>query len=127
MVPHKAYAIYRRKTKMRRSGRPVYRYYYQLWDEEKRKYGPANSTGQTSRTAAEVWLAKHLQQEQQSTLTVTEFATGMFDEGSSYLTYRQVDDGCSSATGFSQPAIVAVVRVRPSISVGQQSVVGYVI
>jgi integrase len=89
VVQHKPYRIYRRKTKAHHAGRPVYKYYYALWDAEAHRYGPANSTGCTNRIDAEQWLAKHLQERPYSGLTMGEFATGMYDEDSAYLTYRR--------------------------------------
>lgn len=82
------YRIYRRKTRKTKGGRPVYRYYFQLWDPETRTYCTAKSTAQTNRAAAETWLSVHLAEEVQSILTVEGFADGLFDEGSEYLAWR---------------------------------------
>jgi integrase len=82
------FKIYRRKTRKTKAGRPVYRYYFQLWDSEAQAYSTAQSTGQTTRAAAETWLAAHLSQEEESTLTVEGFSRGLFAEGSDYLTWR---------------------------------------
>lgn len=89
MTGHAPYRIYRRRTAKTKNGRPVYKFYYALWDDSARRYGPARSTAQTTRTAAERWLALHLAQEQESALSLRAFAVGMFDEGSEYLLYRQ--------------------------------------
>jgi site-specific recombinase XerD len=89
MTGHAPYRIYRRRTAKTKSGRPVYKFYYALWDDTARRYGPSRSTAQTTRTAAERWLALHLAQEQESALSLQGFATGLFDEGSEYLVYRE--------------------------------------
>ena len=84
----KPYTIYRRKTQKAKGGRPVYRYYFQLWDPETRCYSKAKSTGQTNRAAADTWVAAYLIREKKSTLTVDQFAKSLFDEGSEYLIHR---------------------------------------
>jgi len=83
------YKIYRRKTTKTKGGKPVYRYYYQLWDSETRTYSGAKSTGQTNRAAAESWLSIELAKQKKSALTVEQFATGLFDEESEYLIWRE--------------------------------------
>jgi len=86
---HEAYRIYRRRTTRHRNGRPVYMFYFSLWDPQRRAYGAGRSTHQTTRKAAERWLALYLAQEQESALTLQAFAEGMFTEGSEYLVYRE--------------------------------------
>ncbi len=93
----KPYCIYRRKTRKTKGGRPVYRYYFQLWDPKRQRYSSGKSTGQTNRAAAEAWIVAFLQRkraeeqakERESVLTLERFATGLFDEDSEYLTWRE--------------------------------------
>lgn len=85
----KPYTIYRRKTRKTKGGRPVYRYYFQLWDPELKRYSSGKSTGQTNRAAAETWIAAHLTEAAPSLATPEAFATRLFDEGSEYLTWRE--------------------------------------
>lgn len=89
MTEHRHYRIYRRKTKKNHAGRPVYKYYYALWDYEACRYSSARSTGKTNRTDAERWLSQELQKQPQSSLTVKQFANGLYDDGSEYVKYRQ--------------------------------------
>jgi hypothetical protein len=84
----KFYRIYRRKTKKTKGGRPVFKYYFALWDFEAQRYSSAKSTGQTNRAAAETWLAAYLAEGKPSALTLEGFAVGIFDENSQYLTHR---------------------------------------
>ena len=86
---HAPYRIYRRKTARRRNGRTVYIYYVALWDYRTQRYGTGRSSGQTNRVAAERWAALNIELEAPSTLTIEEFAYGMFDEGNPYLIYRE--------------------------------------
>ena len=59
------------------------------WDAETQRWETAQSTGQTTRAAAETWAAAELAQETQSRETVEAFSSGMFDDGSEYLTHRE--------------------------------------
>ncbi len=52
------FQLFRRKTKQRKNGKPVFVWYYRLWNGTRRT--TARSTGQTSSSAAETWLKERL-------------------------------------------------------------------
>lgn len=86
---HAAYRLYPRKTRKKdRRGRPIPVYCFALWDAVARRWETAQSTGQTTRSAAETWAAAQLAGQKESRETVSAFAGGLFDEESEYLIHR---------------------------------------
>ena len=83
------FRLYRRKTRKKEKGKPVYIYYVQIYNPRLHKYGTAKTTKQTSRAAAYAWAITHLGETKESSLTLGAFAGGIFDEGSDYLIYRE--------------------------------------
>jgi len=53
-----AFQLYRRSTSMRKNGKPVYVFYYRVWQGNTRT--PGRSTGQTSRSAARSYVEGQL-------------------------------------------------------------------
>jgi hypothetical protein len=52
------YQLYRRRTTKTKNGKPIYAYYYRIWEGDKRSVG--KTTRQTSKTAARAWVQARL-------------------------------------------------------------------
>jgi integrase len=90
-LPHAPFSLHPRPTTKKQGGRVVNRYYVQFWDAERRCYGTARSTGQTSESAAFAWAMAQLgaDKEKRENTNWATLAKGMFDQGSDFLKFYQ--------------------------------------
>lgn len=91
-----SFRIYRRVTRRKVRGKPVYRFYVQFLDERTGEYATAVSSKQTTRSAATTWAITELARRKAAALTqaehgvtVGELARDFFNEDSAYMTRRQ--------------------------------------